>query len=96
MRRDCCARGGVDRAGYVAFASMIESGNVPVLVELYVGREYRRRGAGSALVEAVIEAARVAGKASMSLGLHPAMPGRRLYRRHGFVAEGDALMALRL
>ena len=45
--------------------------HVPVLVELYVGREYRRRGAGSALVAAVIEAARAAGKAGVSLGVHP-------------------------
>jgi ribosomal protein S18 acetylase RimI-like enzyme len=66
---------------------------VPVLVELYVGREYRRRGVGSALVAAAIKAA---GKAGVSLGVHPDNArARRLYRRHGFVAEGEALMALR-
>jgi ribosomal protein S18 acetylase RimI-like enzyme len=86
-----------NRAGCVAgFASMIESGDVPVLVELYVGHEYRRQGAGSALLAAVVEAARVAGKAGVSLGVHPDNArARRLYRRHGFVAEGGALMALR-
>jgi ribosomal protein S18 acetylase RimI-like enzyme len=85
-----------DRSGCVAgFASMIDSGDVPVLVELYVRREYRRRGAGSALVAAVIKAARAAGKAGVSLGVHPDNArARRLYRRHGFVAEGEALMAL--
>ena len=88
----------VDRGGCVAgFASMIENGDVPVLVELYVGREYRRRGAGSGLVAAVIESARRAGKAGVSLSVHPDNArARRLYRRHGFVAEGEALMALRL
>jgi ribosomal protein S18 acetylase RimI-like enzyme len=79
------------------FASMIESGDVPMLVELYVGREYRRRGAGSGLVAAVIEAARLTGKAGVSLSVHPDnAKARRLYRRHGFVAEDEALMALRL
>ena len=87
----------VDRAGCVAgFASMIESGDVPVLVELYVGRQYRRRGAGSALVTAVIRAARAAGKAGVSLGVHADNArARRLYRRHGLVEEGGAVMAVR-
>jgi diamine N-acetyltransferase len=67
-----------------------------VLVELYVGRKYRRRGAGSTLMAAAIEAAGAAGKAGVLLGVHPDNARtRRLYRRHGFVAEGDALMALR-
>jgi hypothetical protein len=46
---------------------------------------------------AVVEAARAAGKAGVSLGVHleNARAGR-LSRRHGFVAEGEALMALRI
>jgi ribosomal protein S18 acetylase RimI-like enzyme len=45
---------------------------------------------------AAIEAAGAAGKAGVLLGVHPDNARtRRLYRRHGFVAEGDALMALR-
>jgi hypothetical protein len=70
----------VDSAGCVGgFASTIESGDVPVLVELYVAREYRRQ-----YWLGVIG------------GVHPNnTKARRLCRRHGFVAEGGALMALR-
>jgi ribosomal protein S18 acetylase RimI-like enzyme len=47
-------------------------------------------------VAAAIEGARAAGKAGVLLGVHPDdATARRLYRRHGFVAEGEPLMALR-
>jgi ribosomal protein S18 acetylase RimI-like enzyme len=76
---------------------MTEGAGVTWLVELCVGREHRRRGAGSALVAAVIAAAKAAGHAEVKLGVHADNArARRLYARHGFVAEGESAMALRL
>ena len=89
----------LDRDGAVAgFARTIDGpGGCLTLIELYVARSQRRRGCGSALVAAVVAAARAAGREGVSLGVNADNArARRLYGRHGFRAVGEAVMVLRL
>ena len=58
--------------------------------ELSIGvrAEYRGRGAGSALLDALLAAARAGGYAALSLSVEPDNPARRLYERFGFTQVG--------
>ncbi len=69
------------------------------LSNMFVREEYRRRGIGSALLEAVVTAARRRGYARVVLS--PSEAAISLYRRAGFVvpddtAGGDRLLVLPL
>jgi ribosomal protein S18 acetylase RimI-like enzyme len=52
--------------------------------------ERRASGVGSALLAALLEAARASGARAISLSVDPANPARRLYERHGFRKVGEA------
>ena len=56
---------------------------------MMVDAEWRGRGVGGALVEAIIEASRQLGAHKIALQVWPHNEAAlRLYRRHGFVEEG--------
>lgn len=85
-------------SGIVGYAVLtwgysIESGGVESLLdELYVVEQ--RRGLGSALLGACLDAARAHGARSMFLETEAHNDGaRRLYERHGFLAEDSVWMA---
>lgn len=58
--------------------------------ELSIGvrAEYRGKGAGTALMAALLDAARTHGITAVSLSVDPANPSLRLYERFGFVRVG--------
>src|SRR5919198_3680425 len=67
-------------------------GTVPTLVALWVRPDWRGRGAGDALVADVLAWAREYGHHQVDLWvLETNEPARRLYRRHGVVAQDDYL-----
>ena len=74
----------------------IESGGVESLLdELYVAEQ--RRGFGSALLAACLDAARAHGARTMFLETEAHNEGaRRLYARHGFLAEDSVWMGREL
>ena len=76
----------------VTFGWSIEGGGAESLLdELYVRQ--RGEGIGSRLLEAVLNAARVAGASRMFLETELANEGaRRLYTRHGFEVEDSIWM----
>jgi RimJ/RimL family protein N-acetyltransferase len=59
--------------------------------ELSIGMraECRGQGAGTALMFALLDAARIQGIAAVSLSVDPANPSLRLYERFGFVRVGE-------
>jgi L-amino acid N-acyltransferase YncA len=63
--------------------------NHVVYFSVYVGREYRGRGIGDALLGALEERARALGYHKMVLAAFPTnIPGMRLYERRGFTKVG--------
>ena len=88
------AESGADLVGYavLTWGYSIESGGVESLLdEIYVIEQ--RRGLGSALLVACLDAARAHGARSMFLETEAHNDGaRRLYERHGFLAEDSVWM----
>ena len=65
-------------------------------IGMAIAREWRRRGVGSALLEAAIAWARECGLHKLSLSVFPHnTAGIALYRKHGFVEEGRRAKQLR-
>ncbi|HLJ68665.1 MAG TPA: GNAT family N-acetyltransferase [Chloroflexota bacterium] len=64
----------------------------PEIPELTVAvlREWRGRGAGTALLQALIERCRIEGRPALSLSVEWGNPARRLYERLGFLRCGEA------
>jgi len=74
----------------------LEAGGLEALLDEVYTR-HRGRGHGSALLRHCIEIARSAGAGAVTLETEAANDGaRRLYRRHGFVAEESVWMRLDL
>ena len=57
---------------------------------LAVAPEWRRQGIGSACLAALLDTARRAGCAAVSLSVEMENPALALYRRHGFVPVGQS------
>ena len=55
---------------------------------LAVAADWRGRGVGTALLAALLDAARTAGFAAVSLSVEPTNPAVRLYEYHGFIRVG--------
>lgn len=62
------------------------------LHKLYVLPEVRGTGAGHALLEAVLQAARLAGDDHMELNVNKHNPAKDFYLRHGFTIERDEVL----
>lgn len=94
------AREDGEPAGYgvLCYGFSLEHGGLDAFVdELYVRPGHRGRGIGTALLQAMEAACRVAGVTRLHLEVDDDNEGgRRLYVRHGFVAPGRRLMTLRL
>jgi ribosomal protein S18 acetylase RimI-like enzyme len=58
------------------------------VMKLMVLRAHRRRGAGRALMRALLEAARASGRSLLLLDVRTGDPAERLYRTLGFVPFG--------
>jgi ribosomal protein S18 acetylase RimI-like enzyme len=68
-----------------------EDASVGHLFQVWVSPEYRGRGVGRLLTDAVIEWARDLGLRSLRLGVTPSHPAAlRLYRAAGFIEVGEA------
>jgi GNAT superfamily N-acetyltransferase len=65
-------------------------GDTPV-VAIAVADGQRGRGVGAALLSALADAARAAGRRALSLNVGRTNPARRLYARAGYVALADDL-----
>ncbi len=63
--------------------------SIPELT-IAVAADWRGRGVGTALLAALLDAARTAGVAAVSLSVEPTNPAVRLYEHHGFVRVGAA------
>lgn len=61
--------------------------DIPELT-IAVAAEARGRGVGTALIQALLAAARAAGRPALSLSVEPDNPARRIYERAGFVPVG--------
>ena len=65
-------------------------------IGMYVARDWRGRGVGSALMEAAIDWARAEGLHKLSLSVFPHnAAGIALYRKFGFVEEGRRIKHFR-
>ena len=64
----------------------------PSIPELTIAvvADWRGRGVGTALLAALLDAARTAGVAAVSLSVEATNPAARLYEHHGFVRVGVA------
>ena len=71
-----------DDAGYGFVAE-----DIPELT-IAVTAETRSRGVGTALIQALLAAARAAGRPALSLSVEPDNPARRVYERAGFAPVG--------
>ena len=77
-----CAREGDELVGYAYFQSVAGEGYVG---DLAVAEEYRRRGVGRALTQAMCAAAREQKLAFLTLEVRESnLPARRLYESCGF------------
>jgi GNAT superfamily N-acetyltransferase len=64
----------------------------PAIPELAIAvvADWRGRGVGTALLATVLDAARTAGFAAVSLSVEPTNPALTLYEHHGFIRVGMA------
>ncbi|HXH22588.1 MAG TPA: GNAT family N-acetyltransferase [Dehalococcoidia bacterium] len=75
--------------------SIHEPGDPPRSLHLFaleVGREWRRRGIGTALVDYVVGVARARGLWSVHLEVRADNPARKLYHRAGFRRVGQPFL----
>lgn len=79
-----------DDGRLVALGSGIAYGALGFVGNMIVAEEVRRRGVGSAVLEAVVEF--LAGRGCTRLELFATAEGRPLYARHGFELTGTSLM----
>jgi ribosomal protein S18 acetylase RimI-like enzyme len=65
----------------------LEYGPEAIILNVYVERDWRRRGVAEALMRAVLEA--LAARGISRVVLHASDDGRRLYERLGFVPTNE-------
>jgi GNAT superfamily N-acetyltransferase len=69
----------------------LELGPEAIILNLYVEREWRRRGVAEALMHSVLDA--LAARGIRRIVLHASPEGRRLYERLGFVPTNEMRLA---
>jgi ribosomal protein S18 acetylase RimI-like enzyme len=89
---DCVVLVGGDPAGRL----YVDRGEVLIrIIDIAMAPDYRRQGAGTALLGGLIEEASAAGKV-VELHVESSNPAQWLYRRLGFVEAGAASPYLRM
>lgn len=74
-------------AGYVGMMHVLDEGYIS---NVAVGGEFRRRGIGDALIEALLSRCESLGLVFVTLEVRRSnAPARALYEKHGFVAVGE-------
>ena len=93
------AQAGAEVAGYVTLLwaaddPVLRDQAVPEISDLSVFPEFRRRGIGSALLDAAeAEAATRSHVVGLNMGLHSGYgPAQRLYARRGYVPDGSGVV----